>query len=232
MSDPTGKRCTKCGETKQPEEFHRDRTKPDGWSYQCKACCCERARRWREANPERHREKTRKWEKANPERVRELQRRWAADNPEAIREASRRWREAHPEAAPHWGTISPEENREVSRRRHAANREAVLDHYGRSCACCGTVKRLGIDHVNGDGKEHRAQIGMGSSHLYRWLIANGFPGGFQVLCGWCNKSKADGDRCQLDRQAPVPDDIALAHARTDAPSIVAADHGHITPERV
>ena len=216
MDEPTGKRCTKCGETKPLSEFHRDRAKPDGLAYWCKKCRCECARRWAADNPDRAKENHRRWEEANPERARELRRRWNSTHPEAIRAASRRWREANPEAslesirrwqaanpgvARRWRRTNREAARESARRRHAANRKAVFDHYGRVCACCGTAERLGMDHVNGDGKTHRAQIGMGSSHLYRWLIANGFPEGFQVLCGRCNKSKADGERCRLDHEA-------------------------------
>ena len=121
-------------------------------------------------------------------------RRWNAAHKDVIDEAARRWREANPEAA-------LANSRKASLRFHGANREAVFNRYGRSCACCGATARLSVDHVNGDGREHRAEIGMGSSHLYRWLIANGFPDGFQVLCKLCNKSKADGDRCRLNHPA-------------------------------
>jgi hypothetical protein len=34
----TTKRCPRCGETKALEEFHRDRTSPDGVQSRCKAC--------------------------------------------------------------------------------------------------------------------------------------------------------------------------------------------------
>ena len=207
MGVSAGKRCCRCGKTKHLQEFGRDRTTPDGLARRCKECCREKQRNLRIADPERTREASRRYRETHPEKTRAASRRWAAanperrrsaPNPEGTREASRRWYAANSEAARRRYAANPEPSREVARRRHAANREAVLDHYGRSCACCGTMKRLGIDHVNGDGKEHRAQIGMGSSRLYRWLIANGFPGGFQVLCGWCNQSKADGERCRID----------------------------------
>ena len=32
------KRCTKCGETKPPGEFHRDSKRPDGLWTHCKSC--------------------------------------------------------------------------------------------------------------------------------------------------------------------------------------------------
>jgi hypothetical protein len=92
---------------------------------------------------------------------------------------------------------SREANRERLRREHEGNREAVLGHYGRSCTCCGTAEHLTIDHVNGDGRRHREQIGHGGAELYRWLVANGFPEGFQTLCRPCNKSKGNGQLCRL-----------------------------------
>jgi hypothetical protein len=70
----------------------------------------------------------------------------------------------------------------------------VLTHYGSKppkCACCGEteVRFLSIDHINGDGHEHRRKIGGNGSHLYYWLKKNSYPEGFQVLCYDCNFSK-------------------------------------------
>lgn len=66
----------------------------------------------------------------------------------------------------------------------------VIDAYGGKCACCGETEPifLSVDHINGDGAEHRRQIG-GSAQLPRWLIQNGFPEGFQILCHNCNMAK-------------------------------------------
>jgi hypothetical protein len=92
----------------------------------------------------------------------------------------------------------------------------VLDHYGRVCACCGSTDRLNIDHVTGGGRAHRAQLGS-SYALYRWLIDNNFPPGFQTLCLPCNVSKKDGDRCRIDHSAisydawPPTPESARAH---------------------
>jgi hypothetical protein len=125
-------------------------------------------------------------------------RRWhREEKPEVVR----RRQAENPEAAAEREQAKIRYVREFARRQHAANREAVLDHYGRSCACCGGARFLGVDHINGDGRKHRAEIGMGSSHLYRWLIANGFPEGFQVLCNRCNTSKGSGEQCRVNHQA-------------------------------
>jgi hypothetical protein len=76
-------------------------------------------------------------------------------------------------------------------------RKQVFDHYGWTCVCCNSVSCLSIDHINGDGAKHRAQIGSNSARLYRWLIANNYPPGFQVLCKPCNSSKGTSTQCIL-----------------------------------
>jgi len=67
------------------------------------------------------------------------------------------------------------------------NKQAVLDHYGHACACCGEARSafLTIDHIDGGGNKHRKEIG-GSAHLHSWLIKNKFPDGFRTLCFNCN----------------------------------------------
>lgn len=71
-----------------------------------------------------------------------------------------------------------------------------LQFYGGNspkCACCNevTYQFLGIDHIEGGGNKHRKEIGksMGGQNLYRWLLKNNFPDGFQVLCHNCNLAK-------------------------------------------
>lgn len=77
-------------------------------------------------------------------------------------------------------------------------RVEVLAAYGARCACCGegTYEFLGVDHVDGDGAEHRKRIGgSGSTRLYRWLKTHEFPPGFQVLCHNCNLAKGFYGHC-------------------------------------
>ena len=98
--------------------------------------------------------------------------------------------------------LYPEKRRAARRRyrarRHQREREQVFAHYGTSCACCGAADRLTIDHVAGDGAEHRRAMGnRGGYRTYRWLIANGFPAGFQTLCEPCNLSKGRKPACRL-----------------------------------
>lgn len=48
---------------------------------------------------------------------------------------------------------------------------------------------LCVDHINDDGSEHRKEIGIGGNQLYRYLLNNNFPEGYQVLCNNCNYLK-------------------------------------------
>lgn len=80
-------------------------------------------------------------------------------------------------------------------------RDEVYKHYGNICACCGETesKFLSIDHVNNDGAKHRKEIWTSASrrssgsHLYRWIIKNNYPDGFQLLCMNCNHGKSRND---------------------------------------
>jgi len=117
---------------------------------------------------------------------------WRKGNPEKINALNRAYRAAHPDEARSW-----------TRKYRQSVRNAVFGHYGWSCVCCGSAARPTIDHINGDGREHRAELGNDDSWtLYVWLIRNGFPEGFQTLCSPCNRSKGDSPRCQIDHSDP------------------------------
>jgi hypothetical protein len=59
------------------------------------------------------------------------------------------------------------------------------------CACCGEIhiEFLSIDHIHGGGNKHIKKISREGANFYYWLIKNGFPEGFQVLCYNCNRAK-------------------------------------------
>lgn len=79
-----------------------------------------------------------------------------------------------------------------------SQKDAILDHYGRFCACCGEDEPvfLSLDHINGDGAAHRREMRKRSgASLYALLIKEGFPAGFQVLCFNCNFAKRTGNAC-------------------------------------
>jgi hypothetical protein len=71
----------------------------------------------------------------------------------------------------------------------------VMVHYSGQnppkCArCCTTaISRLTIDHINNDGAEMRNRYPYQKRHMLRWLMKNGYPEGYQVLCKRCNREK-------------------------------------------
>ena len=105
------------------------------------------------------------------------------------RERNRRWYAAHSERA-----------RERIRRRHTALKREALEAYGGpTCVHCGEedFKKLSLDHVNGDGAEHREALGVHSGDgFYRKLRNLGHPNDspLQVLCLSCNVKKEHRER--------------------------------------
>ena len=82
----------------------------------------------------------------------------------------------------------------------------VMSHYSRGvprCACCGDdhLEFLCVDHIYGDGKQHRKESGfIGGERLYRWIKRNSFPKGFQILCMNCNYAKGNGRVCPHEKE--------------------------------
>lgn len=114
----------------------------------------------------------------------------------------RRWRAANPDKI-------TEYSNKHSRTRRPAERAAIIAYYSNgtmACACCGATERLSIDHIAGNGGEHRADIGSygsGSTSFSRWLVMQGFPPGYQVLCRSCNASKRETSACRLHNRSDV-----------------------------
>ncbi len=65
------------------------------------------------------------------------------------------------------------------------------------CACCGEsdIDVLCMDHINGDGSEHRKTIGGKASGMYYWIKRNGYPDSFRILCHNCNQSLGSRGYC-------------------------------------
>lgn len=88
--------------------------------------------------------------------------------------------------------------------RRAMYRRIVFNTYSGTpprCQCAGcplpemNILFLEVDHIRGLGKAeaeyarlHGQRLYKGH-HLYRWLIKNNFPSGYQILCSNCNHGK-------------------------------------------
>lgn len=111
---------------------------------------------------------------------------------------------------------NPEYRHEVMKRHYQKHRETelaklrvysqnlrlkVLAHYSGGvpqCACCGETHNefLCLDHIEGNGNEHRRTINSkGGYSTYRWIIQNNFPDGYRTLCHNCNHSLGSYGYC-------------------------------------
>lgn len=91
--------------------------------------------------------------------------------------------------------------RDYAREQGLQMRREVLSHYGKCCAACSDTELLELDHVYGNGEQHRDQVGHGDA-FFRYLKRENYPaecgpGGeyeLQVLCRGCHVKKTKLDR--------------------------------------
>ena len=104
------------------------------------------------------------------------------------------YKKTHPKRISTWYA----KNKEICREKRKEARRKVLNHYSGippKCACCGedTNQFLTIDHIDKTtvNPKYRA-----STKLFKWLIDNNYPEGYQILCFNCNCGKqVNGDVC-------------------------------------
>ena len=77
------KKCSKCGEVKESEEFAKRSSAKDGLDSQCKGC--NKSYRGNAAAKRKQSLRRKEWAKTNPEKFAESQRRWRAENAEKSR---------------------------------------------------------------------------------------------------------------------------------------------------
>lgn len=90
-------RCTKCKVERPKAEFSKDHQKRNGLKSVCKECGRAYSREWTRKHRERNAEKAKAWREANPERVREATKKWQRENMDLVVERSRKYRAADPE---------------------------------------------------------------------------------------------------------------------------------------
>lgn len=100
----------------------------------------------------------------------------------------------------------PERNACYQRDRNRKRRALVLQHYGGKCACCGEehFDFLALDHIAGNGNNHRSEVRMAGASMVEWVIKNNFPAIFRVLCHNCNSAIGYYGRCPHQMGAHEP----------------------------
>jgi len=101
--------------------------------------------------------------------------------------------------------IAPEATLKANQIRYRQYRLDALKHYGGQtpkCECCSVdhLEFLQLDHINGDGADHRRQ--MKTYSIYLWLRTHQYPDlQLRILCSSCNHSIGAYGYCPHNRQA-------------------------------
>jgi len=163
------KECGKCKETKPLSAFGKDRATKDGNHRWCKACFNEWHRTHRQI-PE-VKAHTAEWHRTYNQK------------PEVKihRAEQQRTRRQQPAVKAH---IVEQQRVYTQRLRFAAF--AKLDPHPHCLICsCEELRWLTIDHINGDGAQHRRD--MGHKRVYLAIIADPNPKStYRILCYSCN----------------------------------------------
>jgi 5-methylcytosine-specific restriction endonuclease McrA len=158
-----GRACTKCGERKPLEEFHRDPSGRLGRAYACKVCLRAKARAYMATVPiEKRRDAVRRHRLANTDRYNARRRDRYAEDPAVVLVYNANRRAARLAA----GSFT------------VAEWESVLDLYGHRCLACGTAERIEPDHI--------VPISWGVERGGVGTIGN-----IQPLCRSCNAAKGN-----------------------------------------
>lgn len=104
-------------------------------------------------------------------------------------------------AAIKWAKDHPIERRRIAQNWRWRIRLEVIRAYGGKCVCCGeaTAEFLTIDHIDGNGAEHRKHLPrskQSGAGFYLWLREQGYPkDNYQLLCMNCNFAKGHFGTC-------------------------------------
>jgi hypothetical protein len=139
------------------------------------------------------------WSAKHRDKMRAYCQKWRDSHPGAQVEATRKWRERNPD---HRKLVYIERKtieREKQRKRNEVVKQQIVKAYGGFCQCCGEteMKFLTLEHVNRDGKAHRAKF---KANVYYDLMKRGFPQeGYTILCMNCNWATRYGQTCPHKR---------------------------------
>lgn len=142
------KQCTKCGETKPLDQFHRDKKKLDGRYARCKTC--------KNASRDLYRKPT------DPE----YSARWAAANPDYMRAYGCEWRKANPDYSSEYHKLNPHYGWESQYRTRARRYgfEPVVEHFTRADLTARWSDACYLCNGEWDQLEHVSPVSRGGSH--------------------------------------------------------------------
>lgn len=180
------KTCCTCLKELSVENFHKNRSTSDGLHWNCKKCKSEQAKKTREKHKDKIRQRDREYWQKNKDEINERRRENYPENRDVIIQR-----------VCEYAKNNRDKCNALAKNMRDRLKDEVISHYCDGeiqCKSCNEqdIDILSIDHINGNGAEHRREIGLGRKcgyHFYRWLNRNNFPEGFQVLCFNCQFRK-------------------------------------------
>lgn len=171
--------CPACKLNKPLNEFHADRGKANGRSTYCAPCGTAKAKERRASQPEKEKEIRKRFYAKNRETLLIRRKKDYYKNQEREQKNARERYWKNPKAA---------------KLRHYCMKLKALEVVSPSICCiyCGESdpKKLEIDHVDGNGTEHRKK--MDGANFHYTLVREGIPENvrLQILCETHNAMKA------------------------------------------
>ncbi len=179
------KRCTYCLQIKDEGSFGKAKRGLLGRRSRCYECAAAIKREKVAENPEKFRESLRRSYAKHRDRRKLGSKSWYLRNREHALAIAKARREADPEL-----------ERLRVRKANWKLRTDMIAAYGGRCVCCDEAEPrfLTLDHINGDGKLHRATVGLGN--VLRDLKKRGWPQeGFRLLCWNCHMAITHHGAC-------------------------------------
>lgn len=170
------KTCSKCKQTLPLESYSRQSKSKDGLQYQCKLCKRignrQTMKKWREKNPQLHRDRNKKSRETDKERSRANRARAYKKNKEKENQSARLYYQRFPEK--YREASSLRKRKKLANGIFRVSASELKKLYSFPCALCGSTDSIEIDHI--------VPIAKGGSHSI---------GNLQPLCRPCNRSKSD-----------------------------------------
>lgn len=91
------KKCCMCGEVKDVGEFHKSKSKKDGYNYKCKVCTKIYNQKYHEDNKKELKIKREEYLKDNKEKIKVKRKKYGKKNRKKIREHNKKYQEKHKE---------------------------------------------------------------------------------------------------------------------------------------
>ena len=208
------KRCTKCGEVKSLEEFHKNRAAKDGLQNHCKSCIAEYGRKRYAERGDEVRTRVRAYRAENREKVLEAKRAYYAEHAEEENARVRRWERDNPERAEALSWWSNYRTRAGKYGHTPAGgqltRDNVIARWGDGCWHCPDGEFEELDH-------YPVSVADGGSHT----LDNVRPA--------CRRSNLQGIKgAELRRELVAERDLIIRAAEAEMKSRQSwADHGYV-----